>query len=73
MSTASFDLVDARRTLLAVGVAGGSTVFNWGGQVTSLGGAVAWFLVSLVLGYATLSVIDLVAARVRGRGRGGGR
>jgi hypothetical protein len=70
MSTARFDLVDARRTLLAVGVAAGSTVFNWDGQVTTLGGAVAWFLVSLLLGYATLSVIDLVSARLRGRGGG---
>jgi hypothetical protein len=49
---------------LAVALAVGSTAFNWGSEVTTPTGAVAWALVSLVLGYLTLTVIDLVSARV---------
>ena len=64
MSVARSELVDTRRGLLAVALAVGSTAFNWGSEITTPTGAVAWALVSLVLGYLTLTVIDLVAARV---------
>jgi predicted phage gp36 major capsid-like protein len=69
MPVARSELVDARRGLLALALAVGSTAFNWGSEVTTPTGAVAWFGVSLVLGYLTLTVIDLVAARVWGRRR----
>jgi predicted phage gp36 major capsid-like protein len=64
MAVARSAVVDARRGLLALAVAVGSTAFNWGSEVTTPTGAVAWTLVSLVLCYLTLTVIDLVAARV---------
>jgi hypothetical protein len=66
MSVARSELLDARRGLLALAIAVGSTAFNWGSEVTTPTGAVAWTLVSLVLGYLTLTAIDLVAARVWG-------
>lgn len=64
MPVARSEIVDARRGLLALALAVGTTAFNWGGGVTTPTGAVAWTLVSLVLCYLTLTVIDLVAARV---------
>lgn len=69
MPVARAELVDARRGLLALALAVGTTAFNWGSEVTTPTGAVAWTLVSLVLGYLTLTVIDLVSARVWGRRR----